>query len=72
MLSMAMIVFAAIARGIFGMIFTQERKVQSFILILIVAVIGVITYLYMTLKIRLADKFLGAKMASLRQKLRIK
>lgn len=72
MLSMAMIVFAAIARGIFGMIFTQERKVQSFILILIVALIGVITYLYMTLKIRLADKFLGAKMASLRQKLRIK
>ncbi len=72
MLSMAMIVFAAITRGIFGMVFTQERKVQSFILILIVALIGVITYLYMTLKIRLADKLLGAKMASLRQKLRIK
>ena len=35
LISMVMVAFAAITRGIFGMIFTQERKVQSFILILL-------------------------------------
>lgn len=72
LLSMVMLAFAAITRGIFGMLFTQERKIQSFVLIIIVAGIGALVYLYMTLKIRLADKLLGSKMALLRRKLRIK
>ncbi|GAA3017883.1 putative polysaccharide biosynthesis protein [Tetragenococcus solitarius] len=72
LLSMVMLAFAAITRGIFGMLFTQERKIQSFVLIIIVAAIGALVYLYMTLKIRLADKLLGSKMALLRRKLRIK
>ncbi|MDN5810765.1 MAG: polysaccharide biosynthesis protein [Tetragenococcus koreensis] len=72
LLTMVMLVFAGIARGIFGMVFTQERKAQSFILILIVAAVGALTYIYTALKVRLADKLLGAKMASLRTRLKIK
>ncbi|MDN6639449.1 MAG: polysaccharide biosynthesis protein [Tetragenococcus sp.] len=71
-LSMVMLIFAGAARGIFGMLFTQERKAQSFILIVIVAIVGVLAYLYMTLKVRLADKLLGSRVGLLRTKLKIK
>ncbi len=72
LLSMVMVVSAAIARGVFGMVFTQEQKTQSFVLIVLVAIVGIVVYLYTTLKVRLVDKLLGARVASLRTKLKIK
>ncbi len=72
LMTMVMFLLTALTKGIFGLWLSQERKVQSFFLILIVAAVGGFAYVYMALKVRLADKLLGARMQQLRQKLHIK
>ena len=67
-----MFLLTAITKGVFGLWFSQDSKVQSFLLILVVALVGGATYVYLALKIRLADKLLGSRMQQLRQKLHIK
>lgn len=67
-----MFLLTIITKGIFGLWLSQESKVQSFLLILIVAFVGGGAYVYLALKIRLADKLLGSRMQQLRQKLHIK
>lgn len=72
LMTIVMMIFAGISKGIFGLFLSQESKAQSFVLIVLVAAVGAIVYIYMALKVRLADKLLGSGMASLRRKLRIK
>lgn len=72
LMTLVMLIFAGVTRGIFGLFLDPERKAQSFLLIMVVALAGVITYVYLALKVRIADKLLGSKMAALRQKLKIK
>lgn len=72
LMTLVMMVFAGISKGIFGLMLSQESKFQSFLLILLVAAVGGFIYIYMALKIRLADKLLGSGMARFRRTLRIK
>lgn len=71
-MTMIMIVAAFIARQLFGLVLSQESKIQSLILVLLVAGVGASIYIYMALKLRLAEKLLGTSMVRLRKKLRIK
>lgn len=72
LMTFVMLIFAGLTRFVFGHFLTSEHKMQSFLLILLVAAVGVIVYIYMSLKVRIADKLLGSKMAGLRNKLKIK
>ena len=72
LMTAAMVVVSGIARVIFGLFLSSESKIQSFILVLLVAFFGGASYVYLSLKTRLADKLLGAGMARFRNKLRIK
>ena len=72
LMTVIMMIFAGVTKAILGIFLSVDRKGQSFVLILTVALVGVAVYLYMGLKTRLADKLLGSKMASLREKLHIK
>uniref|UniRef100_UPI00403F8B48 putative polysaccharide biosynthesis protein n=1 Tax=Candidatus Enterococcus willemsii TaxID=1857215 RepID=UPI00403F8B48 len=67
-----MMIFAGVAKIIFGLMLNSDSKLQAFILIILVAGVGGFVYIYMALKIRLADKLLGSRMAHFRAKLRIK
>lgn len=67
---MALLVFL-IQKGIYQLIDKKDR-IGSLINISISATFGGIFYLYVTLKIRLADRLLGNKVAGIRRKLRIK
>lgn len=71
-MTLIMVFFAYISRLLFGLMFSQESKFQSLILILLVAAIGASVYIYMALKSRLAEKLLGSSMVRLRKKLRIR
>ena len=67
---MALLVFL-IQKGIYQLV-DKEDRIGSLINVSISATIGGIFYLYVTLKIRLADRLLGNKVAGIRRKLRIK
>ena len=71
-MSLVMVLAAAITKGIFGLFLNQDSKFQGFVLSGLVGLVGVIVYVYMGLKIRLADKLLGSRMQQLRARLRIK
>ncbi|WP_297074578.1 polysaccharide biosynthesis protein [uncultured Enterococcus sp.] len=71
-MTLALIVVAGLARLIFGQFLAIDRKLPAFILVLLVAGIGALTYIYIALKIRIADRLLGPGMARMRARLRIK
>ncbi|WP_291290835.1 polysaccharide biosynthesis protein [Enterococcus sp.] len=72
LMTLIMLIIALIARQLFGLVLSSDRKVQAFILSLLVAAVGGAAYIYMALKVRLAEKLLGSSMIRLRKKLRIK
>ena len=72
LMTICMIVVAALAKAVFGSFLSDQHKIQSFILVMLVAGSGGFAYLYLGLKIRIADKLLGPNMVRLRHKLRIK
>lgn len=72
LMSLIMMIFVGVTRGVLGIFLSADRKGQSFMIVLLVAAVGVAVYLYMGLKTRLADKLLGSQMAGLRKKLHIK
>jgi O-antigen/teichoic acid export membrane protein len=72
LMTMIMLVIAWIARQLFGLVLSSDSKFQAFILSLLVAAVGGGAYIYMALKVRLAEKLLGSSMIRLREKLRIK
>jgi O-antigen/teichoic acid export membrane protein len=72
LMTLIMLIIALIARQLFGLVLSSDRKVQAFILSLLVAAVGGAVYIYMALKVRLAEKLLGSSMIRLRKKLRIK
>jgi len=67
-----MVAFAGVTKFGLEMFLNPDSKVQSFLIILIVAGVGVLVYVYIALKLRLADKLLGSGMARFRRKLHIK
>lgn len=72
LLTLVMVIAAWLARQMFGLVLSSESKIQSFILSMLVAAVGGGVYVYIALKLRLAEKLLGSSMIRLRRKLRIK
>ncbi|HJF18909.1 MAG TPA: polysaccharide biosynthesis protein [Enterococcus columbae] len=71
-LTICMLIVAMIAKAIGGLIFSPEHKITAFLLSAFVAGFGGITYIYLILKTRIAEKLLGSSMVRLRQRLKIK
>ena len=71
-MSIAMVIAVGLSRLLFSLFLSPEHKLTAFVLIMLCVVVGVAVYGYLALKIRLADRLLGNKMARLRQKLHIK
>ena len=70
-LTVMMLLAAAIAKVVFGLIFSPEHKMSAFLLCIPVAAVGGTVYLYLILKVGIAERLLGSSMTRLRQKLRI-
>ncbi|HCT95659.1 MULTISPECIES: polysaccharide biosynthesis protein [Vagococcus] len=70
-ITLVMTLVAWLTRQGLYLLLSPTRKFQAFLIILLVAVIGIALYGYITLKIRLADKLLGPKVAKLRTRFHI-
>ena len=70
-ITVMMLLAAAIAKVVFGLIFSPEHKMSAFLLCIPVAAVGGAVYLYLILKVGIAERLLGSSMTRLRQKLRI-
>lgn len=70
-LTLMMLLAAAIAKVVFGLIFSPEHKMSAFLLCIPVAAVGGAVYLYLILKVGIAERLLGSSITRLRQKLRI-
>lgn len=70
-LTVMMLLASAIAKVVFGLIFSPEHKMSAFLLCIPVAAVGGAVYLYLILKVGIAERLLGSSMTRLRQKLRI-
>ena len=70
-LTVMMLLAAAIAKVVFGLIFSPEHKMSAFLLCIPVAAVGGAVYLYLILKVGIAERLLGSSITCLRQKLRI-
>ncbi|MBL1228681.1 polysaccharide biosynthesis protein [Enterococcus sp. BWB1-3] len=71
-ITLIMIVFAFLTKQFLYLFLNPDRKGQAFLIVLIVAAVGIAVYGYMTLKIRLADRLLGKDVDGLRAKVKIK
>ncbi|MGY3777794.1 putative polysaccharide biosynthesis protein [Isobaculum melis] len=67
-----MLIVTLLAKMIFGWFLNEASRGQAFILVMLCVAVAGGTYGYLALKIRLADKLLGDKVAGLRRKLKIK
>ncbi|MBO0472254.1 polysaccharide biosynthesis family protein [Enterococcus sp. DIV0840] len=72
LITLVMMVAAIIMRQFLYLFLDPTRKFQSFVIILFVASFGGAVYGYITLKLRLADKLLGAGVGKIRRKLKMK
>ncbi|WP_430602594.1 polysaccharide biosynthesis family protein [Enterococcus sp. DIV0724b] len=72
LITLVMMIAAIVMRQFLYLFLDPTRKFQSFVIIMIVAAFGGAVYGYITLKLRLADKLLGASVVKIRRKLKIK
>ncbi|MBM7690118.1 polysaccharide biosynthesis protein [Enterococcus ureilyticus] len=72
LITLVMMIAAIVMRQFLYLFLDPSRKFQSFLIIMIVAAFGGAVYGYITLKLRLADKLLGAGVGKIRRKLKIK
>ncbi|MGP6139633.1 putative polysaccharide biosynthesis protein [Jeotgalibaca sp. A127] len=66
-----MFLIAHFVSRIMGLFMVPERKLIALLMVLIIAGIGGAIYVYLLLKLRVADAVLGSRVGSLREKLRI-
>ncbi|WP_307720550.1 putative polysaccharide biosynthesis protein [Enterococcus florum] len=71
-MSLVMGVVAFLVKLAAQIVLSPDSKTQSLVIILIVAVFGGLTYMFLALKTRIADQLLGARVEGLRRKLRIR
>ena len=71
-LSLGMGVFAFGTNALLGLFIDFSSRFQSLIAMLIIGVVGVVVYGYLTLKTRLAESVIGPQAKNVRLKLRIK
>lgn len=72
LLSLVMALAAWLTRTILYLMISPTSKTQSFIIVILVAAVGGGLYGYMALKVKLADKLLGDRVAGIRRRLKIK
>ena len=65
-------VFAFGTNALLGLFIDFSSRFQSLIAMLIIGVVGVVVYGYLTLKTRLAESVIGPQAKNVRLKLRIK
>lgn len=70
-LTIIMLIGAAITKGIFGMVLSPDHKLTALLLCVPVAAVGGAIYLYLILKVGIAEKLLGSSMTRLRRRLKI-
>ena len=68
-MTLVMTVIAFIMRQLMGLVLSPDSKLQSFVMILGVAAVGGASYIFMVLRVRLADKLLGATAEKIRRRL---
>lgn len=71
-LTAGMAVAAILALKVGSLFLSPDRKAQSFMLVMFVAVIGGGFYLYLSLRTRIADRLMGAKAQGIRRRLHIR
>lgn len=71
-LTLGMLLVAFLVRQFLYLFLSPETKFQSLMLVFVVGVAGVAMYMYLALKLRLADKLLGERIGGLRRKLKIR
>ncbi|MHC5228789.1 putative polysaccharide biosynthesis protein [Enterococcus sp. LJL99] len=72
LITMVMMIVALLTRQVLYIFLSPNSKVQSFIIVLLVAAVGAAVYGYLVLKLRLADKLIGKGVAKFRTKFKIK
>ncbi|PAB01662.1 putative polysaccharide biosynthesis protein [Enterococcus canintestini] len=68
-MTLVMTVIAFIMRQLMGLVLSPDSKLQAFVMILGVAAVGGASYIFMVLRVRLADKLLGATAEKIRRRL---
>lgn len=71
-MSIAMGIIAFVVKFICEAVLSSDSKVQSMIIILIVAALGGLSYIVLALKTRMADNLLGPRVDGIRRRLHIK
>lgn len=71
LMTIVMMILAFITRQLCGLFLNPDSKLQSFVMILLVAGVGGASYVFMALKIHLADKLLGSTADKIRRKLHL-
>lgn len=71
-LSVGMAVVTWMTKWMLQLFLSPDSKTQALVIVALSACVGVVVYAYFVLKIRLADRLLGSRVASLRSKLGIK
>ena len=66
-----MVAAAYFVSRLLGLFMAPDRKITALLFVLIIAGVGAGVYVYLLLKLRVADKILGSRVESLREKLRI-
>lgn len=72
LLAVIMAIIVLLFRELLRPILDFHSRSQGLVATLVLAAIGLITYMYMALKLRLADELLGPKIQTLRQKIGMK
>lgn len=72
LMSLAMGVVAFVVKYGCELVLSSDSKMQSMIIILIVAAFGGLTYMILALKTRMADKLLGPRVDGIRRRLRMR
>lgn len=71
-LSVTMALITLGTKSLLQLFLSPDSKIQAFIIVMLSACVGAVAYTYFVLKLRLADRLLGKKVASLRSRLGIK
>lgn len=66
-----MVAAAYFVSRLLSLFMAPDRKITALLFVLIIAGVGAGVYVYLLLKLRVADKILGSRVESLREKLRI-
>lgn len=72
LLAVVMAIIVLVFREVFRLFLDYHSRTQGLIATLLLAAIGFVSYMYMALKLRIADELLGPKVAGIREKLNIK